>query len=295
MARESSASGIIRLGPGKYKLLGNGGSGPMLVSSATKSVQKTPGLCNPGYDIENAAPEGRVEGSKDMEVPDSEFHDFDNDRVMESFAGNQVWAVYDEDDGMPRLYALIRKASGRPFKLQFSWLNSESNMEPESIKWIDSGFHRTCGDFNVEKKKSSLNINSFSHKVVGWTKAANVFQIFPKKGDVWALYSNWSPNWNEHTTEEEKHKYDMVEVLQDYDEERGVTIIPLVKVSGFKAVFCRHSDTKEVRTVPKEEIFRFSHQVSSYVLTDQEAPNVPKGSRELDPAAMPLELLQVIH
>ncbi|KAL8089273.1 hypothetical protein AgCh_038899 [Apium graveolens] len=230
----------------------------------------------PANDRENVASEGpKAEGSKTMEVPDLEFHDFDNDRAEESFSENQVWAVYDEDDGMPRLYTLIRKVSGRPLKLQFSWLNSETNMEPESIKWIDCGFHRTCGDFHAEKKKLSLEINSFSHKVVGWTKAANVFQIFPKKGDVWALYSNWSPNWNEHTSEEEKHKYDMVEVLQNYDEEIGVMIIPLVKVSGFRAVFCQHSDTKEVRIVPKEEIFRFSHQVSSYILTDQEAPNVP--------------------
>ncbi|KAL1827299.1 hypothetical protein DCAR_0206462 [Daucus carota subsp. sativus] len=246
--------------------------------------------------IEEAATEGPNDDVlKTMEVPDSDFHDFDNDRTKESFAENQVWAVYDEDDGMPRLYALIRKASRRSSKLQVSWLNSAGNMEAELLKWIDSGFHQTCGDFCIQKKQISINLNSFSHRVTGWTKKANLFQIFPKKGDVWALYKNWSPEWNKHTTEEEKHKYEMVEVLSDYDESKGVTIVPLVKVAGLKAVFCKNSDEKEVRMVPKEEIFRFSHQVSSYLLTDQEATNLPNGSKELDPAALPLELLQVIH
>ncbi|KAL1827298.1 uncharacterized protein LOC108207403 [Daucus carota subsp. sativus] len=246
--------------------------------------------------IDDAAIEGvKEEELKKMEVPDSDFHDFDNDRTKESFAENQVWAVYDEDDGMPRLYALIRKASKKSSKLQISWLNSASNMEPESAKWIDSGFHQTCGDFCIQKEKIGIEMNSFSHRVAGWMKEANVFQIFPKKGDVWALYKNWSPEWNKHTTEEEKHKYEMVEVLADYDESKGVTIVPLVKVPGFRAVFGKNSDEKEVRMVPKEEIFRFSHQVSCYLLTDQEATNLPNGSKELDPAAMPLELLQVIH
>lgn len=104
---------------------------------------------------------------------------------------------------------------------------------------------------------------------------------------MWALYSDWS----DHTTEEEKHKYDMVEVLKDHHDKKGVMIVPLVKVAGFKTVFCPHLDAKEARTVPKEEIFRFSHQVSSYFLTKEEAPDVPKDSKELDPAAMPLELL----
>ena len=251
---------------------------------------------NPADAIDDAATEGPNDDVlKTMEVPDSDFHDFDNDRTKESFAENQVWAVYDEDDGMPRLYALIRKASKRSSKLQVSWLNSAGNMEAELLKWINSGFHKTCGDFCIQKKQISIKLNSFSHRVTGWTKKANLFQIFPKKGDVWALYKNWSPEWNKHTTEEEKHKYDMVEVLADYDESKGVTIVPLVKVSGFKAVFCKNSDEKEVRVVPKGEIFRFSHKISSYLLTDQEATNLPNGSQELDPAALPLELLQVLH
>lgn len=252
---------------------------------------------NTTYIIEKAAAkDSGQDGLMTMEVPDSDFHEFDKERTPSSFGENQVWAVYDDDDGMPRLYALIQKVlSKRPFKLQISWLNSKSNKELGPLNWIDSGFHKTCGGFWVGKKQINNKLNSFSHKVSGWTKSARVYQIFPKKGDVWALYRNWSPNWNEHTTKEEKQKYDMVEVLEDYNEGKGVTIVPLVKVAGFKSVFHPPVDAKEVKIIPKEEIFCFSHQVMSYLLTDQEAPNVPKGSKELDPAAMPLELLQVLN
>lgn len=44
-----------------------------------------------------------------------------------------------------------------------------------------------------------------------------------------------------------------------------------------------------------EEMFRFSHQIPSYVLTGQEAPDAPKGCRVLDPAATPIEFLQLIE
>ena len=125
--------------------------------------------------------------------------------------------------------------------------------------------------------------------MVKWNKGKRgSIQIFPKKGDVWALYTNWSPEWNGFTLNEVIHNYEMVEVLEDYNEERGVIVAPLVKVAGFKSVFCQNLDPEEKKTIPREEMFRFSHQVPSYVFPGQEA------NRELDPAALPSELLQVI-
>ncbi|KAJ4960605.1 hypothetical protein NE237_020515 [Protea cynaroides] len=228
-------------------------------------------------------------------VPDPDFHDFDKDRSERSFGDNQVWAAYDDDDGMPRYYAMIHKViSLNPFKMRISWLNSKSNSELGQLNWVGSGFSKTCGDFRVGRHEVNDSLNSFSHKVK-WTKGIRgAIRIFPKKGEVWALYRNWSPDWDELIPDEIIHKYDMVEVLDDYDEEQGVTITPLVKVAGFKTIFHRHLDQREVKRIAREEMFRFSHQVPSYMLTGQEGPNAPKGCRELDPAATPLELLQVI-
>jgi hypothetical protein len=39
-------------------------------------------------------------------------------------------------------------------------------------------------------------------------------------------------------------------------------------------------------------MFRFSHLVPFYRMSGEEAPNVPKDSYELDPAALSKELLQ---
>ncbi|WJX40415.1 hypothetical protein P8452_27892 [Trifolium repens] len=200
-----------------------------------------------------------------INVPDPDFHNFDQDRAEGSFAEDQVWAAYDDDDGMPRYYARIHKViSLKPFRMRISWLNSRSNSELGPIDWVR------------------------------WTKGTRgVVRIFPGKGEVWALYRNWSPDWNEHTPDDVIHKYDMVEVLDDFSEEQGILVTPLVKSPGFRTVFQRHNDHNEVRRIPKEEMFRFSHQVPNHLLSGLEAHNAPIGCRELDPAATPLDLLQI--
>ncbi|KAJ6410424.1 hypothetical protein OIU84_007217 [Salix udensis] len=243
----------------------------------------------------NDDPDTNISDRLVMSVPDPDFHDFDKDRTENSFGDNQVWAAYDDDDGMPRYYAMIHSViSSKPFKMRISWLNTKTNHELGPLNWIGSGFYKTSGDFWIGKHKVNKSLNSFSHKVK-WVKSSRgAIQIYPGKGDVWAIYKNWSPGWNERTPDEVIHKYDMVEVLEDYKEERGVVVTPLVKVAGFKTVFRQHPDSSKTRTIPREEMFRFSHQVPSVLLTGQEGQNAPKGCWELDPASTPLELLQVL-
>ncbi|KAK7282048.1 hypothetical protein RIF29_10546 [Crotalaria pallida] len=237
--------------------------------------------------------DSEVTESLTMSVPDPDFHNFDGDRVENAFDKNQIWAAYDEDDGMPRYYALIHSViSKSPFKMEINWLTSKTNDEFAPIKWVSSGYSKTVGDLRIGKRASSSTLNSFSHRV-RWTKGSRgLIHIYPKKGDVWALYRNWSADWNQYTEDEIIHKYDMVEVLEDYSEEQGVNVAPLVKVSGFKTVFRQNADPTKCRNIPKAEMFRFSHQVPSYLLTGQEGHNAPSGCLELDPAATPMELLQ---
>ncbi|KAK8964672.1 hypothetical protein KSP40_PGU018464 [Platanthera guangdongensis] len=231
-----------------------------------------------------------------IDVPDSDFYDFDKDRTEKDFGDDQVWATYDDDDGMPRYYAYIQKViSAKPFKVRMSFLTSKSNVEFGTLDWVSRGFCKTCGDFRIARYTVINTINIFSHKVT-WEKGfRGVIKVIPRKGDIWALYRNWCPEWNEHTPEDVIHKYEMVEVLEDYNEDRGgIFVVPIVKVSGFKTVFLRHMDPKEHKKIPREEMFRFSHQVPYYLLTGKEGNNAPKDCLELDPAATPLELLQVL-
>ncbi|KAL2334478.1 hypothetical protein Fmac_015691 [Flemingia macrophylla] len=231
-----------------------------------------------------------------VDVPDPDFHDFYKDRTERYFGESQVWAVYDDYDGMPRCYVMIHNIiSLNPFKMQVSWLNPNTNSELGPLNWAASGFLKTCGDFRVGRQEICISTDFFSHKVRWRSGTDGAISINPRKGDVWALYKNWSPDWNELTEDEVIHKFDVVEVLEDFIQGHGIDVIPLVKVAGYKTVFHYHLDSSEIRIIPREEIFRFSHQIPSYLLTGQEAPDAPKGCRVLDPAATPLELLQVIE
>ncbi|KAD2393707.1 hypothetical protein R6Q59_011995 [Mikania micrantha] len=227
-----------------------------------------------------------------INVLDPDFHNFDRERCETCFKEGQVWAAYDDDDGMPRHYAMIQQVNSvEPFKMKVRWLNFQTNDEMDLI----FGFSKPLGfgEFRTGKHETVVATNCFSHKV-NFTKTENGFlQIYPRKGEVWALYRNWSPEWNEETPNEVKHKYDIVDV-DEYDEESGFMVTPLVKVAGFKTVFHRQINPKESRVIPESEIFRFSHQIPAHLLTGQEMVNALKGCRELDPAATPVEFLQVI-
>ncbi|XP_023644552.1 uncharacterized protein LOC17875381 [Capsella rubella] len=226
----------------------------------------------------------------DMSVPDPDFYHFDKDRMKNSFGDNQMWSVYD-DYGMPRFYALVHKVVSRePFKLCISWINSKKNDELGPMKWIDSYYYKTSGNFSIGRRGNYTALNSFSHRVEWQKGAKGLVHIYPKKGNVWALYENWSPAWDISTSLEVMNKFEMVEVQQDFDDKVGVMVAPLVKLPGFHTVFRRHSTW---RTYPRNELFRFSHQVASHLLTGEEDKNIPKGCLELDPAAMLPELLKV--
>ncbi|KAM7272045.1 hypothetical protein ACFE04_031259 [Oxalis oulophora] len=227
-----------------------------------------------------------------LTVPDPDFHDFDQDRSEECFKPRQIWAIYDEDDGMPRLYCSIREVvSLNPFKLLITYLNSKTNSEFGSINWIDSGFTKSCGHFRASVSDYVDQVNIFSHLLKD-AKAGRggCVRIFPKKGEIWALYRNWSADWDRSTPDNVRHQYEMVEVLDDYSEDIGVCVIPLHKLSGFNTVYQRNTDKSAIRWISRTEMFRLSHQVPSWLLTG-DATDVPDNCWDLDPAATPEQLL----
>ncbi|KAH6788628.1 hypothetical protein C2S51_003634 [Perilla frutescens var. frutescens] len=227
-------------------------------------------------------------------VPDSDFHDFDQDRSEECFKPKQIWALYDEEDGMPRLYCIIRDViSLKPFKIYISYLSSKSDSEFGSVNWLDSGFTKSCGSFRVFHSETVEQVNIFSH-LLAREKAGRggCVRIYPRKGDIWAVYRNWSPEWNRSTSDEVRHQYEMVEVLDDYSEDNGVCVAPLIKLDGYKTVYRRNTDKDAIRWIPRREMLRFSHQVPSSSLEVIEGSNLPEGCWDLDPAATPDELLQ---
>ncbi|KAM1010380.1 hypothetical protein ACFX2C_045866 [Malus domestica] len=225
-------------------------------------------------------------------VPDPDFHDFDKDRSEESFKPKQIWALYDEEDGMPRLYCLIREVvSVKPFKLVITYLNSKTDSEFGFVNWLDCGFTKSCGNFRARNLDVIEQVNIFSH-VLSREKAGRggCVRIYPRSGDIWAMYRNWSKNWDRSTPGEVRHQYVMVEVLDDYSEDLGVCVSPLVKLSGFKTVYQSNTDKAAIQWIPKREMLRFSHQVPSWLLMGEQS-KLPGKCWDLDPAATPDELL----
>lgn len=241
---------------------------------------------------QNSQLEPKKLGPVTLTVPDSDFHDFDKDRTEECFQPKQIWALYDEEDGMPRLYCLIRQIiSMNPFKIHISYLSSKTDTEFGAVNWIDSGFTKSCGHFRATSSDIVDGVNMFSH-VLSREKAGRggCVRLYPRSGDIWAVYRNWSKDWNRSTPYDVRHQYEMVEVLDDYNEEVGIRVTPLVKLEGFKTVYQRSTDKDAIRWIPRREMVRFSHQVPSWLL--KEATDIPEGCWDLDPAAIPDELLQ---
>ncbi|GFZ05255.1 DnaJ heat shock amino-terminal domain protein [Actinidia rufa] len=230
-------------------------------------------------------------GSTSITVPDSDFHDFDKDRSEDCFKPKQIWALYDEEDGMPRLYCLIREIiSVKPFKIHISYLNSKTDIEFGLVNWMDSGFTKSCGNFRAWNSDVVEQVNVFSH-LLSKEKAGRggCIKIYPRSGDIWAVYRHWSAEWDRTTPDEVRHQYEMVEVLDDYSEALGVCVVPLIKLDGFKTVYQRNMNKSAIRWIPRREMVRFSHMVPSWLL--KEGTNLPEGCWDLDPAATPDELL----
>ncbi|KAK4279111.1 hypothetical protein QN277_016866 [Acacia crassicarpa] len=245
-----------------------------------------------GLSVSDHQLELRKAASVTITVPDSDFHDFDKDRSEQCFKPKQIWALYDEEDGMPRLYCLIREViSVNPFKIHISYLNSKTDSEFGPANWIESGFTKSCGNFRAYHSDVVDQVNIFSH-VLSREKAGRggCIRIYPRCGDIWAVYRNWSYDWNRSTPNEVRHQYEMVEVLDDYSEELGVCVSPLIKLAGFKTVYQTNTDKKAIIWIPRREMLRFSHQVPSWLLKG-ETSNLPERCWDLDPAATPDELL----
>ncbi|CAF1937445.1 unnamed protein product [Brassica napus] len=221
---------------------------------------------------EEAAEEPNV-----ISCEDPEFSDFDKLREKRCFEERQVWALYDEGEGMPRFYAVIRKVTKPRFSVKYVWL------EPEETRDLPVSVGRyVLGD---EGKTTSCDL--FSHLVQSKTRSnAKNFTVFPGKGETWALFKNWDM---EEEDSDSPREYEFVEILSDHEEGGTVSVGFLSKVEGFKYVYSplpeEEADTFEI---PPHELFRFSHRVPSFRLKGTEGRGVLEGWYELDPAALPV-------
>ncbi|XP_050378329.1 uncharacterized protein LOC126795558 [Argentina anserina] len=220
------------------------------------------------------------------------FFDFSKDK--RSFKKGQVWAVYDEHDGMPRNYGLVDEVvSFSPFEMRISWLEHQNNGDQWLASWEEMGLLVPCGRFKVVRLTTTNSVHIFSHMVNCDRVAREIYRIYPKKGSVWAIYNEAAfDSDGRNLLVKEKRCYDIVVFLTSYSEMHGLSMGYLEKVDGFDTVFKRREiGAHAIRCLEKDELRLISHEIPAKKLSGNEAPNLSKDCWELDPAALPLDML----
>ncbi|VFQ94423.1 unnamed protein product [Cuscuta campestris] len=220
--------------------------------------------------------------------PDPEFHDFDKDREESCFSADQLWACYDTADGMPRFYAHIKKICSPKFSIQFNWLEIHPDDKIDN-DWVMSELPVACGKFKRGKSATVRSVASFSHQVL-WEKGKKgAYVIYPRKGEIWALFRRWDISWSYEPDKHRHFKYSIVEVLSDNVDDAGFKVGYLNKLDGYVSLFQGQADSSSSSSfvITKNEIYRFSHKIPFFRLSGSEREGVPAGAFELDPAGLP--------
>ncbi|PKA60867.1 Chaperone protein dnaJ 49 [Apostasia shenzhenica] len=227
----------------------------------------------------------------DLTYPAPEFCNFEK----EKFVVGQIWALYDHTDGMPRFYALIRKVYGREFKLQLNWLESDPKSIAE-MKWCEEELPVACGNFKLGKSFTSMDPDIFSH-LMQWRKGVkrNSYAIHPLKGEVWALFKNWDIRWSSDPDNKRVYEFQIVEILKDFTEGAVVSVIRLVRITEYMALFVRAVDAEEnVLEIHAKDVFSFSHRIPACRMSGTEGNRIPEGSLELDCACLPSNFAKIL-
>ncbi|XP_058083206.1 uncharacterized protein LOC131231131 isoform X2 [Magnolia sinica] len=245
-----------------------------------------------GKEQKASSPKAKLEPEV-IDYPEPEFYDFDKERELGRFEVNQIWASYDDSEGMPRFYAWIRRIYTTKLKVQITWLEANPR-DQVSCDWVEEELPYACGYFKTGGTEDA-ELAMFSH-LASCEKLAGRgnYKIYPRKGDIWALFKGWDIGWSSDPNSHRQYEYEIVEVLCDYSEQAGVEVAYLVKLKGFISLFQKASN-KEINSfqIPPHEILRFSHRIPHHGMMGDEREDVPKGSFELDPASVPRDIEEV--
>ncbi|QCD77703.1 DnaJ-like protein subfamily B member 12 [Vigna unguiculata] len=237
-------------------------------------------------------PKSNLPPNSEIFCPDPDFSDFERDKAEDCFAVNQLWAVFDNNDGMPRFYALVKKVHS-PFKLRITWLEANSDDQGE-IDWNKAGLPIACGKFRLGQSQRTSDRFMFSHQMHCIKGSNTTYLIYPKKGETWAIFRHWDLGWSSNPEKHFEYEFQYVEVLSDFDENVGIEVAYLGKLTGFVSLF-QHTAFGGISLfcISPSEMYRFSHRIPSYKMTGAERKGVPSGSFELDPAGLPTCLFEV--
>lgn len=146
-----------------------------------------------------------------------------------------------------------------------------------------------CGHFKAGRPDILTGINCFSHLMVVDWEVDDVVHVYPRKGEVWALFRKGTiPHNSSEGGVSDKPiavpKFRLVEVLANVDGGRPVEIQVLGKVPGFRTIW---GPFYAKGALPRNSMRLFSHRVPAYRLRGGENPKVPENCWDIDPAGLP--------
>ncbi|KAG1363526.1 hypothetical protein COCNU_11G003530 [Cocos nucifera] len=145
------------------------------------------------------------------------------------FVTEQIWARYDGPDAMPRLYVRLNDVIS-PTTVRVTYLEPHP-VRDEEIQWVEESLPMACGIFRAGRATADLEMSRFSHLVkCGRSSKKSFYRIYPRKGEIWAMYKNWNSNWK--NSDHVGCQCRVVEILSDFSEETGINICSLVEAKG---------------------------------------------------------------
>ncbi|CAL5373131.1 unnamed protein product [Camellia sinensis] len=229
-----------------------------------------------------------------LKRPDQDFYDFGNIRKPEFFETGQVWAThYQSDEPRNCRYALIK--NNVKSSAGVTWLKPVPISDGER-RWCDAGLPVACGPFclDLDKGVQVSCITIFSYKCL-WVHGVTEeqFEIFPKKGEIWALYEDWDiDEWSYNPETVKGCKFKFVEMLSDFSKYLGVDGACLVKTDGFRSIFERLTEEGNpvILHISPTNLYMLSHMVPAYRVTGGEIDGLIEGMFELDNLALPNDM-----
>ncbi|MED6125063.1 hypothetical protein PIB30_064951 [Stylosanthes scabra] len=227
-----------------------------------------------------------------------QFYNFEEERDANLFEPNQIWAThYQHDEGKLNQcpYAKINLKNGD--FLGVTWLKPAPFDDDERM-FCNADFPLACGAFRLDTNACDDHVRTktFSYKCcwIAVMSGQNQYQIeiYPKRGEIWAVYKDGVlDDWSSNPEELKRKKLGFIEMFSDYSRCEGGDFVPLEKVNGFCSVFkrviCGRRKSPTLFHVPPQKTFLFSHKIPSHRLIGGRE----EALFELDQMALPKNLI----
>jgi hypothetical protein len=179
---------------------------------------------------------GDVPAGDGAQLPDTIFFDFDEVRKEADVQVGQIWALYDEVDGMPRFYGRVDSVERNPFLVDITWLEA-TDEEREAFYARDALLRDHfispgVGKFVWGSSTQFDAINIFAYQQMAALPSEKGAQLFPRCGEVWAMFRLEKQSKGDRKSTQ--LSYDVVEVV---GAEGGYVITKLARLPQHKSLF----------------------------------------------------------